>query len=114
MAVTAGSVLNPESRSDLYHARCKWTKTIVDLWMSPAARSASPVERSLRYDSRCCNRARTSAGVAAGAGGAGGTECSGAGGTAAPPLDEDAAAGAGGATFGGESMSEKHAKVMKG
>ena len=52
--------------------------------------------------------------MAAGAGGAGGTECSGAGGTAAPPLDEDAAAGAGGATFGGESMSEKHAKVMKG
>jgi hypothetical protein len=26
MAVTAGSVLNPESQSDLYHARCKWTR----------------------------------------------------------------------------------------
>ena len=112
MAVTAGSVLNPESRSDLYHARCKWTKAIVDLWMSPAARSALPVERSLRYDSRCCNRARTSAGVAAGAG-AGGTECSGAGGTAAPPLAEDVAAGAGGATGGGESKSEKYTKVMR-
>ena len=112
MAVTAGSVLNPESRSDLYHARCKWTKAIVDLWLSPATRSLMPVERSLWYDSRCLKSARTSAGVAAGAG-AGGTECSGAGGTAAPPLAEDAAAGAGGATGGGENMSEKNAKLKR-
>ena len=112
MAVTAGSVFNPESQSESYHARCKLTETRVDLWMSPAARSALPVERSLRYDSSCYNRDRTSAGVAAGAG-AGGTECSGEGGTAAPPLAEDAAAGAGGATGGGESKSENTAKVMR-
>ena len=95
MAVTAGSVFNPDLQSDMYHARCKLTKARVDLWMSPAARSALPVERSLWYDSSCCNCARTSAGVAAGAG-AGGTEWSGEGCTAAPPLAEDAAAGAGG------------------
>ena len=61
MAVTAGSVFNPDLQSDMYHARCKWTKARVDLWMSPAARSALPVEHRAylltRLLTRACPRA---------------------------------------------------------